>query len=54
MDTNAILGCDQLGADVAGWELATPYILVLAGGYWARLRFMLRQAAHAVCDVMWI
>ena len=52
MDTNTILGYDQLGADVAGKELAAPDILVLASGYWAWLLFMLRQTAHAAGDVL--
>ena len=49
---DAILRCGQLGADVAGKKLAAPDILVLAGGYWARLWFMLRKAAHAAGDTL--
>ena len=33
---DAILGCGQLGVDMAGRELGASDIIVLAGGYWAR------------------
>ena len=49
---DAILRCGQLGVDMAGMELAASDIIVLAGGYWARCWFRLRQAAHAAGDVL--
>ena len=64
MGADAILWCGQLGADMAGRELASPDVLVLAGGYWrgsdsccARLRMlqvmssvMLDSTEHAAGD----
>ena len=65
MGADAILRCRQLGADLAGRELAAPDVLVLTGGYWrgsdsccARLRMlhvmssvMLDSTEHAAGDV---